>query len=105
MRGKFASVIEGHWQNVNSKYLGLGFRINGKVHYGWARLNTAGTHPFKAILTGYAYETEPGKAIRAGDEGSQPFASESPEAALPLRLTPATVPLTLGVLALGAHRP
>jgi len=59
----------GHWANVKNRYLGVEFPIHGKTHYGWARLNVeVSRKPFKAtaILTGYAYETIPGKAIITG---------------------------------------
>ena len=57
--------------NVSNRYLGLKFTINGKTHYGWARLNVSfqinqGRGTLKATLTGYAYETIPNKAIVAG---------------------------------------
>jgi hypothetical protein len=76
----------------------LQFLIEGKVHFGWARLNVScrGTDVF-AILTGYAYETIPGKAIIAGatkgPDDSEPTASLNP---------PIPVPTTLGALAMGA---
>jgi hypothetical protein len=48
-------------------YLGLKFTIKGKVHFGWVRMKVDTLQrPFSAILTGYAYETIPGKAIVAG---------------------------------------
>jgi hypothetical protein len=57
----------GPWKNVRNRYLGLKFLIKGKVHYGWARLNvTIANREVHAILTGYAYETLPGKPIVAG---------------------------------------
>lgn len=54
--------------NVRNRYLGLSFKINGKTHYGWARLNVKlmPYHGFTATLTGYAYETIPNKPIIAG---------------------------------------
>jgi len=59
----------GPWVYVNNRYLGLKFLIKGKVHYGWARLNTPkqwnGNQPW-ATLTGYAYETIANKPIIAG---------------------------------------
>jgi hypothetical protein len=61
----------GRWFNVKNRYLGLVFFIDGKRHYGWARLNvTTHKHPFtvSATLTGYAYETIPNKPIIAGQE-------------------------------------
>jgi len=69
----------GPWVRVHDRYLGLKFLINGKVHYGWARLNSEAKHWYIggtwATLTGYAYETIPGKPIKAGkthgkDEGT-----------------------------------
>jgi len=50
-------------------YLGLKFTIKGKIHFGWGRVkvNTdPQQRPFLATLTGYAYETIPGKPIIAG---------------------------------------
>jgi hypothetical protein len=58
-----------NWADVGNRYLGLTFLINGKTHYGWARLNASINQPgggVFAILTGYAYETIPGKAIITG---------------------------------------
>jgi len=57
----------GEWLNVNNRYLGLRFTINGKNHYGWARLSVA-VKPtrVRATLTGYAYETIPNKRIISG---------------------------------------
>jgi hypothetical protein len=57
----------GPWLNVTNRYLGFKFVIKGKIHYGWARLNVRWWQgPQKATLTGYAYETIPGKPIITG---------------------------------------
>jgi hypothetical protein len=58
----------GPWLNIKGQaYLGLRFAIKGTIHYGWARLgNVSYEKPVKALLTGYAYETIPGKAIITG---------------------------------------
>jgi hypothetical protein len=61
----------GKGKGVRNRYLGLKFVVNGKVHYGWARLSvTLGHHrqfdDVSGTLTGYAYETVPNKAIIAG---------------------------------------
>jgi len=79
----------GPWVNATDRYLGLRFTIAGKIHYGWARLNetcnsTNGEN--SAVLTGYAFESEPNRRIIAGD-------TKGPTAA---------PPTTLGKLALGA---
>ena len=56
----------GPWKNAPHRYLGLKFFIKGKVHYGWARLDVHWGPPQSATLTGYAYETVPGKSIITG---------------------------------------
>jgi hypothetical protein len=71
----------GSWVNVNKRYLGLKVKIRGKVHYGWARMNVkVQGSSIGGTLTGYAYETEPGKGIKAGqtkedDDATIPSAS------------------------------
>ena len=90
----------GRWVNVRDRYLGLKFKINGKFHYGWARLNVKvlkGKFKITATLTGYAYETIPGKAIIAG-------ATKGPDDAEPAASLHSHTPepAALGMLALGA---
>ena len=93
----------GPWKNAQHRYLGLKFIIKGKVHYGWARLDVHWHVPkLSATLTGYAYETVPGKSIitgkRKGPDDRSRVKQPSP-AALPA-LPPE--PATLGLLAMGA---
>src|SRR4029077_19637360 len=89
----------GNWVNVTSRYLGLRIQVAGQVHYGWARFNVQVLgHPvrIKAVLTGYAYETDAGKAIVAGDTGggdSQLTPSDFNR--------PGEPPVMLGLLAMG----
>jgi hypothetical protein len=90
----------GRWVNVSDRYLGLKFKINGKFHYGWARLNVKvlrGQFKITATLTGFAYETIPGKAIIAG-------ATKGPDDAEPAASlhSPTPEPAALGMLAVGA---
>jgi hypothetical protein len=95
--------VSGSWYNATNRYLGLKFILHGKTHFGWARLNVH--HDglvITALLTGYAYETIPGKAIIAG-KTKGPEQVPAPSASLSLgedagRRRPAT----LGMLALGA---
>jgi hypothetical protein len=62
-----AQTSGGPWKNVSKRYLGLKFLIQGKTHYGWARLNVSIVGPsINAMLTGYAYETIPNQAIVTG---------------------------------------
>lgn len=84
--------VHGPWKWVTDHYLGFRFYIKGQVHYGWARLtfNSVFCYPCIASLSGYAYETIPDKAIKAGDQGQNSDASVETE------------PTMLGALALGA---
>jgi len=84
----------GRGSGVKNRYLGLKFVVNGEVHYGWARLSvTLGHHrqPDDVVgtLTGYAYETVPGKHIVAGQITGPDVITVQPE--------------TLGGLALGRN--
>jgi hypothetical protein len=47
-------------------YLGLKFRVQGRTHYGWARVKVALSTHYRATLTGYAYETVANKPIITG---------------------------------------
>ena len=62
-------VGSGYFQNLKNRYLGVRFKANGEVHYGWARF-TVHVNPndcrISALLSGYAYESTPNKPIRAG---------------------------------------
>lgn len=91
----------GSWANAKNGYLGIRFLINGEAHYGWARLNAGYDYHHKdifALLTGYAYETQPDTPIRAGDTG-QNDPDDSTGQTLPI---PAIKEQrTLGALALG----
>ncbi|HVI10899.1 MAG TPA: hypothetical protein VND65_21625 [Candidatus Binatia bacterium] len=87
----FSFVTEGVWWHTNDAYLGLAFLIDGKTHFGWARVHVNRDFYFCgciAAIDGYAYETVPGKPIVAGDTGSEDQASVEPGG--------------LGALALGA---
>jgi hypothetical protein len=90
--------IYGYWQG-GTAYLGLEFVIKGKTHYGWARVKVTSRtpHGYNATLTGYAYETIPGKAIIAG-------ATKGPDDAEPTGALSSQTPepATLGALARGA---
>ncbi|HXM21956.1 MAG TPA: hypothetical protein VN948_11915 [Terriglobales bacterium] len=94
----------GQWKNAKNRYLGVRFRIYGKIHYGWVRLSTPAFRP--GVVTGYAYETIPGKSIIAGkthgkpnDPGEEDF---SPGASLSTPIPDTPQPASLGMLALGA---
>jgi hypothetical protein len=57
------------WCNVKDRYLGLRFVIHGKTHYGWTRMSVLiglKQYGFRALISGYAYETVPNKPITAG---------------------------------------
>ena len=100
----------GYWHYPHhSRYLGLKFQIKGKTHYGWARLKGSCGG---ATLTGYAYETIPGKAIKAGqtrgNDGMETIPDtmdlDDPGPGASLNRTPdKSRPVSLGMLALGAQ--
>ena len=96
------------WCNVSDRYLGLKFQINGETHFGWARLSVKfhrgalKQRSWEAHLTGYAYETTPNTAIKAGqmkgtidDAAVRPDTRDQSEVATTERSS-------LGTLALGA---
>src|SRR5262249_14283594 len=105
---------KGQWLNVTGRYLGFRFRIKGKAHYGWARLNVRLSHyTLDATLTGYAYETVTTKPIIAGKtkggEGEFPEHTyvEDPDdlgsgASLTAPIPDTPEAATLGALAMGA---
>jgi hypothetical protein len=82
----------GPWLGARDRFLGFSFLIEGQQHFGWARMSIHGFYPVcfgcVAGITGYAYETIPGKPIVAGDMGLDTKAELKP--------------LTLGMLALGS---
>jgi hypothetical protein len=99
------SSFFGPWANVQDRYLGLEFLIKGRTHYGWARLTVVYVPyhpPIKATLTGYAYETIPGKSIITGrTKGPDDRSSaEQPRPVAHAACPPE--PATLGALAMGA---
>ena len=96
----------GRWANggkgVKNRYLGLKFQIKGKTHYGWARITVKPTDTgfhFTATLTGYAYETIPGKPIIAGKTKGSDVVTVPPSSAAQRQTRPR--PATLGELAVG----
>jgi hypothetical protein len=100
----------GYWHFYHkNRYLGLKFRIKGKTHFGWARLKTSCG---SATLTGYAYETIPGKAIKAGQTHGSDHMEATPDTmdlddpgpGASLNPIPdKSQPVSLGMLALGAQ--
>lgn len=105
------SLVYGYWANVRNRYLGLKFQIGGETHFGWARLSVQRQQfHFTALLTGYAYETKPNTAIKAGQT---PGGDGASAANLRLPVSSISAPLnnssatqrsrTLGELALGAQ--
>jgi hypothetical protein len=96
--GPFANGGKG----VRDRYLGLKFTIGEEPHYGWMRISVqipnAKKRGFKMFITGYAYETEPNKAITAGQK------TDAPESSIFTPALPKTAPApaTLGALARGA---
>jgi hypothetical protein len=84
----FSEGSYGPWLNVQNRYLGLAFTIDGQIHYGWARLTVTvkqgKCRPATAVLTGYAYETVAGMPITTGKRSGAAAVSavEPPRATL-----------------------
>jgi len=99
----------GNWIRATDRYLGLKFAIRSKKHFGWARLSVriVNGKGILATLTGYAYETIPGKAIKAGqtNEAAEDPTNEdfNPGASLKLSIPDIPQPASLGMLAIGAQ--
>jgi hypothetical protein len=102
-----SSKVFGPFANTTQRYLGLKFKLNGKVHYGWARFSSVkasacnGGPAVSATLTGYAYETIPNKPIIAGKTKGRDESSVGQPNATTL-IAPTSQPATLGLLALGS---
>ena len=89
----FVGTCFGNWPGQGSGFVGLEFKINGEIHYGWAEFRVQNSVPIRGFLTGYAYETVPLKPIKAGQRTDEDAVSSQ------VRPRP---PATLGLLALGA---
>jgi len=63
--GGYSSTF-GQWLYTQHRFLGLKFVINGRAHYGWARVDLTSSFTTAATLKGYAYETEANKPIVTG---------------------------------------
>jgi hypothetical protein len=92
----FGTIVSGPFANVSNRFLGLKFKIDGQVHYGWAAVSVkAGVIGHKpeisVTLLGYAYETVEDTTLLAGQTAAKFGTSE-----------PVPQPGTLGMLAAGA---
>jgi hypothetical protein len=106
-----SSRVFGPFANTTQRYLGLKFKLNGKVHYGWARFATVkafacnGGPAVSATLTGYAYETMPGKSIKAGqikEAAEEPMNEDFGSLASVVSPMHTPQPATLSMLAMGS---
>lgn len=83
MIGQFFLCPMGSYQV--SGYLGLEFQIKGQTHYGWALVSIAAvfngrTGSMETKLSGFAYETIPGAAIKTGQtSGADEDSAVGPE--------------------------
>ena len=89
------------WAGNHPPYLGLKFMIAGEVHYGWARVSTGIEN---TVVTGFAYETIPNKAIIAGATKSRDDDDEETQASPVTFTMPPLQSANLGMLAMGASR-
>ena len=52
------------WKGAGDSYLGLRFKINGAVHYGWVRMQISS--PANWVVKDYAYNATPNEPVFAG---------------------------------------
>jgi hypothetical protein len=107
------NIYRGDWCGFYSchpvdGYLGLEFHIKGSTHYAWAHMIvTPVNFTFVVKLTGFAYETIAGKAIKAGQKkmaADDPTNEDlDPGASLTSPIPDTPQPASLGMLALGAQ--
>jgi hypothetical protein len=91
----------GTWGKKARGYVGLKFNVNGKTHYGWARLTVVHKLTVVVTLTGYAYETIPNMPIITGKtKGPDDESIEQPNSAA--LTVPSRKPASLGLLAIGS---
>ena len=89
--------------NVNAHpYLGLKFLINGKIHFGWARIENVILVGVSATLVDYAYETVPNRPIVAGKMKGPDVDSSAEQQNAGALTAPTPKPATLGLLAMGS---
>jgi hypothetical protein len=102
--GGASFTSHGPWVDVAKRYLGLKFSINGKVHYGWARLSVTVTYQGTyAVLSGYAYETVPNTPIVTGNTKGTASDVSGSSRSIPASFSPSRhSPASLGLLAQGA---
>ena len=96
--GFAVGTCQGPWKDARNKYLGLKFKIDGEVHFGWARLSVTcfTTGAARVLLTGYAYETVADQPITTGQT------SGTPDAALSAPSAEVSSVGQLGLLAFGS---
>jgi hypothetical protein len=109
------SSVVGNWWAARNRYLGVEFKIHRKTRFGWARISVSvGPCGLCARLTGYAYESIPGKSIVAGKtHGPSDDPTNDPDSANPDEpgsgasvvspIIDTPQPASLGILALGAQ--
>jgi PEP-CTERM motif len=82
----------GPWANAQSLYLGVKFDDPGQTHFGWVQISFPDS-TWTATIEGWAYQTDPGVGINAGDTGVAAVPEPSP-----------LVLLALGAAGVGALR-
>ncbi|MDP8313717.1 MAG: hypothetical protein RAP70_01415 [Candidatus Celaenobacter antarcticus] len=65
----YDALAEGMWPGAGQKFMGVKFKIEENIHYGWIRLSVADNCGSFTVYD-YAYEDEAGQAIKAGQTGS-----------------------------------
>jgi hypothetical protein len=98
--GRYVHNYYGLWNDVENRFLGVSFSLDGETHYGWIRMNVnlGKILDVRAIVTGYAYESVANAPIRAGQTSGNAESNDN-DAIAPRSMS-------LGMLAGGAvfHR-
>lgn len=92
----YSIYYQGSWLNQGNHYLGVRFPINGEMHCGWVRMSV--TFGIGAVISGFAYETQPNTPINAGQVGTEGQTDSAGEVSYE-----SIGKMTLGALALGTQ--
>jgi hypothetical protein len=93
----------GPWGQTTNRYLGVQFRIQGEVHYGWVRVDTAATgEGWFGAISGFAYESVANTPILTGQKSGTAKRKNHPKPGSAPVNAPVPTQGSLGALAIGA---
>jgi hypothetical protein len=93
----------GPWGQTTNRYLGVKFLIQGEVHYGWVRVDTAATwEGWFGAISGFAYESVANTPILTGQKSGTAKRKNHPKPGSAPVNAPVPTQGSLGALAIGA---